>query len=57
MSGLVRDGDEATLQQQNLSDAPLTGYVVWPSSFNPLTAQRTFVQDMAQRNAVFRPNW
>lgn len=59
MNGLVRDGDDADLLDQNVPEARSTpSHVVWPSaSSNLLTPQRTFVQDMAQRNAMFRPNW
>ncbi len=35
-----------------------TSYIVWPATdSNLLTAQRSFVQDMASRNPICRPDW
>ncbi len=62
MSGLVRASDDADLEHQPPSvgcpgdDRPR--YIVWPATdSNLLTAQRSFVQDMASQSAVFRPEW
>jgi len=72
MSGSVRDDADLLDQKPSVAcpsdDHPpasyvavsrlATGYIVWPApDSNLLTAQRSFVQDMASRHAICRPSW
>ncbi len=58
MSGLVRARDD---DRPPATDVPVdrsASYIVWPATdSNLLTAPRSFVQDMASRNAVSRRKW
>ncbi len=72
MSGSVRDNADLLGQKPSVGcpgdDHPpdnevtvsriAAGYIVWPASdSNLLTAQRSFVQDMASGHAICRPSW
>jgi hypothetical protein len=57
-SSVSGNDDDHPVATDYAAAEPATGRVIWPAGeSNSLSAQRSFIIDMASQNARYRPNW